>query len=52
MPFFGKGDVCQIIDKRFPDREGKYFVESIEGSFDDRGGRQKLNLIYYGKDRK
>lgn len=52
MPFFGKGDVCQIIDKRFPDREGKYFVESIEGSFDNRGGRQKLNLIYYGKDRK
>lgn len=51
MPFFGKGYVCEVIDKQFPDREGKYFVESVEGSFDDKGGRQKLNLIYYGKDR-
>lgn len=47
-PAFGKGYVCEIIDKRFPDREGKYFVESVEGTFDDRGGRQKLTLIYYG----
>lgn len=51
MPFFGKGDVCQIIDERFPERGGKYFVESIDGSFDDKGGRQKLSLIYYGNDR-
>lgn len=48
IPAFGKGYVCQITDKRFPDREGKYFVESVEGSFDERGGRQKLTLIYYG----
>ena len=49
MPFFDKGYGCEIIDGKFPDRAGKYFVESVEGSFDSGGGRQKLTLIYYGK---
>jgi hypothetical protein len=49
QPYFGKGYVCQIIDEKFPDRQGKYFVEAVEGDFSEKGGRQKLTLIYYGK---
>jgi hypothetical protein len=48
-PYFDKGYVCEIIDKKFSDRNGKYFVETVEGSFDKSGGRQKLTLIYYGR---
>ncbi len=47
-PHFEKGMVADIADNRFPERAGKYFVEGIDGSFDQSGGRQKLNLIYYG----
>lgn len=52
-PAFGKGYVCEVIDRRFPERSGKYFVESVEGRFDSSGGRQKLDLIHYseGDDR-
>ena len=46
-PFFEKGYVCNVEDRRFPERSGKYFVEAVEGRFDSAGGRQKLDLIYY-----
>jgi hypothetical protein len=47
-PHFDNGYVAEIIDKRFPDRNGSYFVESVDGSFDSGGGRQKITLRYYG----
>lgn len=49
-PYINKSDVVEIIDKRFPEREGLFFVETIEGSYDSSGGRQKITLNYfYGK---
>ena len=47
-PHFDNGYVAKIIDKTFPDRNGSYFVESVDGSFDSGGGRQKITLRYYG----
>lgn len=47
-PHFENGYVANVIDERFPDRNGMYFVESVDGSFDSNGGRQKLTLRYYG----
>ena len=49
VPSIENGDVLEITDKRFPDREGSYFVEAVDGSFDNSGGRQKITLRYYGK---
>lgn len=49
-PNFEKCYVTQIIDRLFPDRNGKYFVEQIDGSFSSSGGRQTLTLRYYGKN--
>jgi hypothetical protein len=50
MPSFEKCYVAQIIDKQFPDRNGKFFVEQIDGSFNSSGGRQKLTLRYYAEN--
>jgi len=47
-PHIDNGYVVEIIDTRFPDRNGSYFVESVDGSFDSSGGRQKITLRYYG----
>lgn len=49
IPSFEKSMVAEITDKRFPDREGKYFVEEVDGSFDSSGGRQTITLRYYGR---
>ena len=49
IPNFEKSMVAEISDMRFPDRNGKYFVETVEGSYDSSGGRQKLTLKNYGK---
>lgn len=48
VPDIEKSDVVEIIDKRFPERSGDFFAETIEGSFDSNGGRQKVTLNYYG----
>lgn len=46
-PHFEKSMVAEIINDEFPDRNGKYFVETVDGSYDTGGGRQKLTLRYY-----
>lgn len=48
-PHIEKSYVAEIIDKNYQDRNGRYFVEEIEGSFSKSGGRQKIKLRYYGK---
>lgn len=48
QPHFEKGYVADIDDKRYPDRKGLFFVETIEGSFDKGGGRQKITVNYFG----
>lgn len=48
IPALQKSNVAQISDNRFPERAGLFFVETIEGSFDSGGGRQKITLNYFG----
>lgn len=48
IPNFEKSMTAEISDKKFPDRSGKYFVETVEGEFSSSGGRQKLTLKHYG----
>lgn len=48
QPHADKGTVCNITDRRFPERSGQYFVEEINGSFGSGGGRQNLKLKNYG----
>lgn len=43
-----KGMVCNVTDRRFPERNGRYFIEEVEGSFGSGGGRQKIKLKNYG----
>lgn len=47
-PVLQKSNVVDIKDNRFPERSGQFFVETIEGSFDASGGRQKVTLNYFG----
>lgn len=49
IPHIDKAYAVDIEDTRFPDRSGGYFVESVDGSYNANGGRQKLTLGYYGK---
>lgn len=46
-PAFEKSMTAEISDPKFPERSGKYFVESVEGEFSASGGRQKLTLVNY-----
>lgn len=46
-PHFDKGDVCELEDRLYPDRSGRYFVDTVEGSYGPSGGRQKLTLKHY-----
>ena len=48
QPNVRKSDKIEITDERFPERSGSYFVEEIEGTFDEHGYRQKLKLRHYG----
>jgi hypothetical protein len=47
-PVLQKSSVADITDNRFPERAGLFFVETVEGSFDSNGGRQKVTLNYFG----
>lgn len=47
-PVLQKSNVVDIKDSRFPERSGQFFVETVEGSFDASGGRQKVILNYFG----
>lgn len=49
IPSFRPGMVAQVDDTRYPDRGGHFFIKTVEGSFDKTGGKQKLNLRYYGE---
>lgn len=47
VPDIEKSDVVELENKRFPERSGQFFAETIEGSFDSNGGRQKVTLNYF-----
>ena len=42
------GEVVEVIDQRYPERNGRFFVAAIDGEFGESGGSQKLTLKYYG----
>lgn len=46
-PVINTSDVVQVIDAKYPEREGLFFVETIEGKYDSGGGRQTVTLNYY-----
>lgn len=43
-PYAQKGMVCEIIDKVFHERQGRYFIDSVSGEFGEGGGRQTIKL--------
>ncbi len=48
-PQFEHGMTAEITDERFPARSGKYYVDTVQGSFGQNGGRQQITLTHYGK---
>jgi len=44
IPATNKGDVAEIDGYKYPDKSGRFFVESVEGEFGPGGGRQKIQL--------
>ena len=48
-PMFEHGMTAEITDERFPARSGKYYVDTVQGSFGQNGGRQQITLTHYGK---
>lgn len=44
FPYVEPGMSASIIDKKFPERTGNYFIESVEGEFSSSGGRQKITI--------
>lgn len=43
-PATNKGDAAEIDGYKYPDKSGRFFVESVEGEFGPGGGRQKIQL--------
>lgn len=45
-PFIEPGMTVQIIDTKNPERNGRYFVDAVNGSFSTNGGRQTVSVGY------
>jgi hypothetical protein len=45
-PEFDKGYVAELNGYRFPEKSGRYLVESVKGSFSKSGGRQTIGLTF------
>jgi len=43
-PFITKGDVVNITDPEYPERDGKYLVQGVDYKFGTAGYRQKIEL--------
>lgn len=43
-PYAEPSMAAKISDSRYPEREGLYFIDSVEGTFDQNGGRQKIGI--------
>jgi hypothetical protein len=44
IPYVEPGMAAVITDQRYPERNGKYFIEAVEGEFSTSGGRQKIKI--------
>lgn len=45
-PFVQPGDTTEIIDKKYNERNGSYFVDSVGGLFNRNGGRLKSSIAF------
>lgn len=43
-PYAEPGMTAQIIDKKYQERNGRFFIDSVSGSFGPQGGRQKIGI--------
>lgn len=43
-PIVEPGNAAFISDEKYPERTGLYFIDSVEGSFNTSGGRQKIGI--------
>jgi hypothetical protein len=46
-PYAEPGMSTTIIDKQYKERNGKYFIESVSGSFGPEGGRQTIGIGFF-----
>lgn len=47
-PYMEPSNVVEVRDSRYQERKGMFFVRTVDGSFDSGGGRQKVELGYFG----
>lgn len=45
-PYVEPGMTSQLIDKKFNERQGLFFIEGVSGRFDKNGGRQEIKFGY------
>ena len=43
-PFIRPGMTVEIIDKKYEERNGSYFIDTVDGSFNTSGGRQNIKI--------
>mgnify|MGYP001439708446 CR=1 FL=1 len=43
-PDFRHGDIVDIVDPVFPDREGRYLAKAVKTTFGEGGYRQEITL--------
>lgn len=46
VPACEPGMTTEIIDKQYDERNGKYFISSVSGSFGPNGGRQSIGIEF------
>ena len=46
VPTVEPGMTATIIDKKYEERNGNYFIEGVQGSFDKSGGRINVQISY------
>jgi hypothetical protein len=44
IPYAEPGMAAVITDQRYPERNGTYFIEAVDGEFSTSGGRQKIKI--------
>lgn len=47
LPYAEPGMTARITDKRYTDRQGRYFIAGVKFEMGPGGGRQKIELGYY-----
>lgn len=43
-PVMNHGDIAEIVDRKFPEKDGKYLIKSVQVKFGQRGYKQIIEL--------